>query len=279
MKKKLMFNCIKNQYFTMVRKKNYWIAFYLILCYSFCTYILNLYNSMGHDKSSIYSSANYFAGNYNSPILTLFVLSFSIVIVLPFSFSYYDDAALQNLQLLQTRIGKKNYFISSAITSFIGSFQIIFIPFILNIILNFISFPQNDVTIFGVNGSHSFWLNLYGKEGVTNLLFANLFLYNQDLYNIFITLILSSFAGILGVFAYAISLHIPKYKLLIFLPTYLLFFVTDHLSWIGFRFDLLDFVLVTNGNRQNFCFLLLLIAIITITVSAIRKKINMESLS
>lgn len=277
MKKKKLISCIRNQFIAMLRKKSFWIAFDTILLYTFAVYIMNIMNCIGHDVSSIFDSSYYFLGSYYNDYLELFSLAFPILVVLPFSFTYFEDAESHNLQFIQSRVGKSNYVIASAIVCFWGSFIVIFIPFLLNIILNYITFPQNDVTVFGVKESYAYWLHLYGEEGIPRFAFLDLFIYNQNLYNLLVALLLSGFAGLLGVFAYTMSFYIKKYKLLLFLPVYLLFLVTNNLYLIGFRFFLIDYlVTVPYHDIRNILFPGIIITLLSIILISLNRRSKWE---
>jgi len=72
---------------------------------------------------------------------------FPFVVILPFSFSYFEDKETQTYNFYVSRMGKKNYILSKAIVSFCGSFLIIFIPFLLNMLLNHITYLETKIHI------------------------------------------------------------------------------------------------------------------------------------
>jgi hypothetical protein len=173
-------------------------------------------------------------------------------------------------------MSRKQHYLSGAFACFIGSFLIICLPFLLNIFLNFISFPNNGVTRFDVWGSSAFWAGFYDDFGKAYLSFPNLYLYHPQLYNVLFTLILSFCSGIFGVFAYAMSFFLSGlHKLCLFLPVYLLFFLLDRLWILGLRFDLYDYMLVkTHAWHYPFLFYSLLLVVSLFSAMILRKKIQ-----
>lgn len=270
---------IKNQMGLMLRKRNFWIAFSIMMAYMIISYIYVVNANRGYDIASINSPSSYFIGNSINVFYDYFKLIFPFVVVLPFAFSNFEDKANQTDAFLLTRVSRKSYYIASVITSFLGSFFIILIPFILDIILNGITFTENEHTFLGVLGSQGFWLNLYGINEKATLLFPSIFVQHPILYNILFTFMLSCFSGLLGVFAYAGSLSFKKYKMLIFLPVYCLMYITSNMQLIGINFDMFDFVTITqNSSRNEMVFFLICVCMLLYSSIIIKKQISKDTL-
>jgi len=152
---------------------------------------------------------------------------FPFVVILPFSFSYFEDKETQTYNFYVSRMGKRIIYFQSD-CKLLRFFLIIFIPFLLNMLLNHITYLENENTYRGIRFSHIYCSSFINDAPVNN---SKMFLYPlyikcQILYNIIYTFMISIFSGILGLFAFACSLKIKKHKVFIFVPVYALFMLT-----------------------------------------------------
>ncbi|CDG36809.1 hypothetical protein CTHBC1_2209 [Acetivibrio thermocellus BC1] len=179
-------------------------------------------------------------------------------------------------------MGKKNYILSKAIVSFCGSFLIIFIPFLLNMLLNHITYLENENTYRGIRFSHIYCSSFINDAPVNN---SKMFLYPlyikcQILYNIIYTFMISIFSGILGLFAFACSLKIKKHKVFIFVPVYALFMLTK-LAGSSFSYygEFLYFVMIQAINGINVgMFFLLCLALVVYSLISLKLECGREDL-
>ncbi len=278
----LLFRSVKTQFALMVNKRNFWFGMFLFLSYCIISYLYSLYIYSGYDVASIRNAASLFIGNENTPFYSYFKSLYPFAIILPFSFSHFDDTSLEVNLYYYSRIGKKNFVLSKAIVSFLGSFLIVFIPFIINILLNSFTYVENGNTFNGVLFSREFCGTMVNDAEInasTMFLFP-LYIKNQTLYNLLYSFLMSLFSGVLGFFAFACSLKIKKLKVLVFVPVYALFLIT-RLTGEAFLYygDLLEFVMVGLSNGRNIIlFLLLCISIMAYSIYSIKIEYNSEYL-
>lgn len=272
-------NTLRNQIHLMLKRRNFWIGLTITFTYMIVSYIYTVNACRNYEVSSIKAASTYFVGNNTSIFYDYFKLIFPFVVVFPFAFSGFEDKYVGIDKFIITKSNKRNYYKANVITCFLGSYLIIFIPFTINIFLNAITFVENENTFLGIICSERFWLNVYGQTGYSTILFLNLFLKNPIIYNLFFTIILSTFSGILGVFSYACSFRIKNYKMLIFLPSYCLFFISSNIKIFGINYDLFDYVTITqSSNRNNIIFILICLSMILYSYITIKKQLTKDIL-
>jgi len=149
--------------------------------------------------------------------------------------SYITDKSNSILPALQTRCGVKIYYLAKGIACFIGGFIVFFIPLLLSIILNNITFPQSGITFLGDLYDANYDAGIVGSMVLKStrwlgIWFPKLFLFNEEVYNILYLLIFSLAMGVFGLFTYSLSFIIKKQKILLLLPLYLIIIILNTLD-------------------------------------------------
>lgn len=266
---------IRVQFFLMLNKKDFKISFTIVLAYCLITYVSNVLSSLKIDISMMYSSDALFALNCNSPFWSKFSVIFPYLVVLPFSFSYIEDNNINIHPYFMQRLGTNQYFKGKAIVSFIGGFIIIFIPFAINIVLNYITFPTNHNTYYGIYNTLGYCNYLLGSGIALNtqykeFLFLNLYLYSPFLYNLLFLIMCSTFSGILSMASTSFSYISNKIKLAIFVPVFLFFYFGQIANGISYRSDTyinynwLDYVSIDSYCGKNIMLFLIILLIIVL---------------
>lgn len=279
---------IRIQFSLMINKPGFQLSFCIVLIYCFLTYLVNSINMIGTDISISYSADTLFALNSYSPYWNLFSKIFPYIVALPFAFSYIEDNNVNIHPYLQGRIGRKNYFIGKTIVGFIGGFIIILLPFLINLFLCYITFPNNLNTYFGDINTSGYCSDILGTNvfidtGQKGLLFPQVYFFSPLLYNIIFMILCSIFAGIISMWLTSISYIFNNNKITIFIPTFLLFYISNALDGVIFidkkyiNLNWLDYVCVnTFYGKEISIFLIGLIIIIGITISITAFVINKE---
>lgn len=218
----------------MFRKRTATIAFYIMLVLVFCNYISNVLQYRGYDINEMYQPVKLLLlsdENINAPWRTYLMQIYPVLVVLPAGFSFMVDRQTNMMLFLWCKVGKKNYFIGKVIAAFFTAFLVFAIPMLLEVLLNYLSFP---------NGAMGNLLNLsiYSDEYINivkNYPFYNIYITHPYIYVIGWICVFGITGGMLNVITIAIStFHIP-YKVLLFLPVY---FVLEGIYWIGNLFGL-----------------------------------------
>lgn len=275
-------NSVIVQFQYMIHKLGFKFSFFIMFIFGITSYLNNVRISMSEDISVIISADSSFAlSSYNS-LWGLFTAILPFIIVFPYAFSYLEDNRLKIIPYVVNKTGKTNYFLSKTTACFIGGFLIIFIPFILNLILCHITFPDNYNTSFGIYNTSDYISNLTGSNVIINteqkgLPLLKLYLINPFAYNLLYLCFFSLFSGILSVFSLACSFYLRKYNILLLVPTYLFFYIGNILDSYSYssasytNYDWITYVCIDNfyGKDYKLFFCILLFIILFIVLSLI----------
>lgn len=276
-----MYNILKCQCKLMFSKKNFWIGFFTVTCYALASYLVHVKGYYNKDLSQVSDRRELVCfWTFDSMLKYLDVL-FPFLVVLPFSMSYFEDCDSKMLGFWLRRTGKKKYYTAKAIVSFMGSFLMIAIPFLANLILVWITFPENGELNDGPLFSEIFYHNLNGLHELGQTYWyplLYLLMFQPFLYNCLYILLISVLSGVLGVVAYSVSFFIKKYKLLLLLPIYLFFWVLSMLDTYtdGFTKELFDYVLRGNEFDSYLYFYCVLGILVIVSVVLIRRQIKKD---
>lgn len=218
---------IKTQIKLMFSKFNFYLA--LIICVVMS--VIYFIKAPDTPAGMVSREFLYWGNGYTNGFIT-FSTIYPFLIVLPFATSFIDDLSKKTYLPVTLRGNKIQYIIGKYVAVFIGNFLMIFLPFLLNLCMCFMVYEKNDLTSFGER-----WLGnidgiLYGTNlkyntPVKKTLFADIFMDKPFLYYILYLLLFAFLTGMLGVFLMAISMWIRKFKILLFVPVYVLMRIAD----------------------------------------------------
>ncbi|MDR1131252.1 MAG: hypothetical protein LBL15_02405 [Oscillospiraceae bacterium] len=228
---------VSTQINLMFRQKPFVFCFGINMIYSIATFIFYALSQRGSDVSTILSPNAAFALNSNAVFYPVFINLVPCISVLPFAMSFMTDQANEISPIIQSRTGLKNYYLSKMTVCFIGGFIVFFIPLAANMLLNLSFFPQSGITTFGDMFDRNYAPTIAGSNIVidtiqSGVIFPRLFLYSADLYNLVFALIFSLSMGVLSVLNLAVSFIIKRYKILLFIPVYLLIILINTLNFL-----------------------------------------------
>lgn len=232
--KGVLFQSICSQMNIMLQKKTAILAFYIILGLVFCNYIVNVLHYRGYDVNEMYQPVKLLLlseENITVPFGTYFMQIYPILVVLPAGFSLAADRQLNTTTFLSARVGVKNYFIGKVIAAFFTAFIIFSVPLLLEVLLNYLSFPKGAM-------GNLLNMNIYSDE-YTNIVkhypFYKIYVTHPYLYAIGWICLVGGTGGMLNVITIAISTFRIPYKVLLFLPVY---FILQGMYWIGDLFHM-----------------------------------------
>ena len=108
------------------------------------------------------------------------------------------------------------------IACFIGGFLLFFIPFLINVLINHISFPSSlyldQITQFNPLAIERFFSDGTPYQASDSYLFSSVFYWSPFFYNFIYIVIYSAFSGICSSFCYSTGLFVKKYQYLVCLP-------------------------------------------------------------
>jgi hypothetical protein len=166
-------------------------------------------NGIGYE-----SGGNYYGYMYNVSwaikIFNFCVLPF--IVSLTYSYCYYDDNKNGILKILIPITGRKNYYLSNALTIFLSGFFIAFLPLLLEQLVLFIFCPINTPFMISRLPIADDYISGIGK---TSYNLESLRLNYPYLFNLLYCIIPSVTGGLMALLSYSVSLFTRKSRFLI----------------------------------------------------------------
>lgn len=233
-------------------------------------FIGNVLEFQGMDVAEMYQPMKLLLLSYNRTNLhadnTLSLIQlYPLLVVCPAGFALAREYQLGIRVYLVSRLGNFTYHVSKYLSVFLTTMIIFTVPFLLEILLNYVSFPQSAM---GDLYNSSIYDTSY-RNGVNQYFMKSIYLCSPCLYAVAGTLFFGVVSGLFGVFTAAISSLIKvKYRVFLFLPV----FVVLNLSsiWAG-RFPRempsikwYDYLLIFNDEVKNPNFLFISLAVLVL---------------
>lgn len=223
---------MKTQISIMLKRKEYKVAFLLVLAYACLNFVYVLTEFRGMDLSVIKDANQSVCYSDLNRLWFFFSYLYPFLVVLPFSTSYIDDERNQILPIYLSRSSRKDYYLSKLLACFIGTATVIGIPFLFNLLICNIFLPHNHNVWIGEYQLNNFYRSLLGiniayETSYPEISFWKLFLYCPFLYNLWYLVLLSLFSGLLGTFVLSLSFWLKKNKIILFLPIYVIMQVSQ----------------------------------------------------
>lgn len=274
---------MKAQLKLLLKRPEFGITMLLMCCFSIGIFILNCIMNFHSNIDNVLSADQFYIGRSTLPLSPLLALVLSIVIAFPFSDSYFDEKQKNTLPVILTRYkSASNYFISKAFIVFFSAFIVVFIPFMLNIILNSIAFPSESLVDYSRLSSDQ--TVYYIKDFVQNILFPDFFVKYPQLYNILFCLALSLFLGLGAVLIFCISFFVKRSRILViasfFIISNIISIVSNVTMSVGINIDFYNYLFSYNIEENKYLLVFgfelffILLAIFILSKKAIHKMEN-----
>lgn len=265
---------IRTQLNYMFHKKGFWISFFAIMAYVVITFLTTVSENYNSDIVSMTDVRHLTALSIDTPYFSYFVLLFPFLVVFPFATSTFEDVENKSINMWIYRCGKGRYFFSKAITNIIGGMLITMIPFLISVVMTFLFFPITYNTDLGIIGLGEFAGNVIDSiSGGYKYPFLSIYTFHPFIYELGLIVCLGIFTGLVCFWAYSFSLYIKTYKILLFLPIYLVFWLLDTLdSSFSISLDLLSYVTLQGISGKDYivfaciCAAISLLAIINLFI-------------
>lgn len=208
---------------SLLKKKGAVCVFFLLLVMVLSNFINNVIYFQGTDIVEMYHPTNllllsYDRTNFDATTLFLLIQLYPLLVVCPAGFSLAKEYQHGTHIYMISRLGGIRYQISRYLSAFFATMIVFTIPFLLEILLNCMSFPLSaDGNLANLSVYSSYYrdsVNLYSMK--------NLYLHSPFAYAIIGTILFGIVSGLLGMFTVAISSLIKiKYNVFLFLPVFL----------------------------------------------------------
>lgn len=229
-----MFALFKTQLRFILRRRTTQAVFMILLLLVGLNYVENVMSFSGMDRTNMYQPMkmlilSYNKINYKGDMFFLLVQLYPLLVTFSGGLILAQERQLGMDILMEARGGRWEYRISKLAAALCATALVFSIPFLIEIFLNFITFPK------GAIGDFTNW-NTYDPEyiqGIKNYLYYGLYLYSPTIYAIVSVIIFGVLSGILAAFTCAISMLISlKYRVVYLLPVFILLNSTVYISTI-----------------------------------------------
>lgn len=224
----MIFKATISQTNFLLKKREAICVFYILLIMVFINFVGNVLYFQGMDIVEMIQPMkllllSYDRTNLNATNTLLLIQLYPLLVVFPAGFSLTRDYQLGTRVFLVSRLGNVTYQISKYLSVFLATMIIFTVPFLLEIILNCISFPMSAA---GNLSNLSMFDGAY-RNAVDKYLMKDIYLYSPYLYAVIGTLFFGAVSGLFGVFTAAVSSLIRvKYNVFLFLPVFILLNLT-----------------------------------------------------
>ncbi len=224
----MFFSSVKVQLKVMIWKWEFQVAFLVTLFYACVAFVLSFLGMSGAEDIFECMDANQTIcySQYNI-LWMLFRMLYPFLIVLPFATSYVDDYKNGLLPVYVSRVSRWSYYGSKLLAAFIGTAVMIGVPFLINLLLCNLVLPHNYNTWYGayqLEGYIRMFLGTGADFETVNRIkpFLEVYSVSPFLYNVVYLLLLSALSGLLGSLVMGFSFFFRKWKVVLFVPVFLL---------------------------------------------------------
>lgn len=226
------FRAVREQTAHLLLSRGAMATFVLLLALVFMSFAENVNEFRGYDRVAMFHPMkmlllSYNRTFYNATYATMLIQLVPLVVCLPSGLSLVTEQHNGETVLAVSRLGSRTYIWSKLTAAFITNFVVFTVPFLIEIVLNCLSFPLGAIGDFSNLSTYSLEL----KDMTAAYALSGLYAVSPYLYAVVCTLGLGVFAGLLAVVTIAISAVIKvKYSVTLLLPAFLLLEATVYLG-------------------------------------------------
>ncbi len=253
----MIFKATISQTAFLLKKKEAVCVFYVLFFMVMINFIGNVLYFQGRDIVQMYQPMkllllSYNRTNWNATNTLLLIQLYPLLVACPAGFSLAREYQRGTRVFMVSRLGSFTYQVSKYLSAFLTTMIVFTVPFLLEIILNCVSFP----------------LSAIGDLANTSI-YEGAYVYSPYLHAVIGTLFWGMISGLLGVFTVAVSSLIRvKYNVFLFLPV----FVALNLSTIlagrlpkeAPSIKWYDYVLLFNDESRSTVLLLTCISVLVL---------------
>lgn len=216
----------------LLKRNSAILTFFILLAMVLFNFISNVVAFQRKDVVEMYHPMKLLLLSWNQTYLTPdrtlnFIQLYPLLVVCPAGFALASERQTGEDILLAAKLGNIWYRFSKILAAFAVTMIVFTIPFLIEIILNCLAFPLSAA-------GDLMNLNCYQEEYfrmTESYLFTGLYQVSPYIYAVVLTLLFGILSGILGAFTASISsLFYMKFRILLFLPVFVLLNVTIMIS-------------------------------------------------
>ncbi len=285
----------KTQLRIMVEKKSFKIGFTIMILLACLTPLNYVLEAVIHEDDISLLVSREYAYIFNAySYLTLYtIFLIPILSFFTFSLSYVTDRKCGYDFIMISRKGSRSYYISKYFCCLIGGFCIVFIPALVNILINFLFLPSTQTDLFNDNVYNHLYGVLSNSDLDQNIKQYYIFEYNMIiehpfLNNLCAALCMGVVSGVSSVSTFVASFFIKeRYAFLSVLASYFILFF-GRLYRTLYEYGIINTYKAsmildeygTNemGNKNYFVFFIEIIVLLIISFIIVIKKSDKDQL-
>jgi hypothetical protein len=275
---------LRYQFRLLGARYEFWIALLAMTLFSVYAFLAHCVSYYGENHYFLLSADQLFIGRATNSFALPLRLIIPLIAALPFADVYFGDKQRNTLPVVLYRYDDvKAYYFSNLFIVFLSSFIVIFIPLLLNMGLNAITFPVSSIRNFAGNQANDTWHHAAFIDEY--ILLPSLLIQHPYVYNFVFAIFQSIFAGLAGVFVFSFSFYIKRNKILVTSSFFIIHSVLDIISIalpsIGVNLSFLSYLFAyeLSAAKQPLIFLVLLSALLlSIIISGVKNKRILEDL-
>lgn len=231
-----MWNSIKVQLKIMRISREFRVALLISSLYAVYAFVYYALEARKEDIFHVLDASEYVCFSPNNGLWNMYLMVYPFLVVMPFATSYISDYKNRLMVIYASRVSRRNYYLSKLVASFIGSALVVAIPFLLNLLLCNIFFPHN-LNYWSIYPMRSYYGNLLGLtfayEHISSQIpFLGVLLSSPVLYGVLYIFLFSFISGLLGMLAMAISFVVKRFKIILYIPIYVLIQILSNMDMV-----------------------------------------------
>ena len=209
---------IKSQFYLLFKRKEFKISLLIMTLVSVGYFIFKCIYYFGYDITSVLSAKYLYIGSRYTGAISYFIeLLIPFIVAIPFADSLFEERKRKTIQFCLSRTTITKYYFSKLLVVFVGGILIVLIQFLINIILNAITFPVDSSFTahnLSIHNSYTF------ETLIKTILLKNFFAGNMNAYNCIYMVMFSVAGGLFSVITYQLSLFYKKSRIFLLMIFY-----------------------------------------------------------
>ena len=254
---------VRTQIKFLIGQKSFALVFSVLMVVMLRNFIENVLTFRGYDVISLYHPMKMLALSFNKTVYNaesaiVLIQVVPLLLCLPAALSLAKEQRTGQSVLMSARLGRKVYLWSRVISVFVVTTIVFSLPFLLEIVLNCVSFPLNATGDF--YNYNAYEEELLASEALYQLTW--LYQFSPYLYAVVCTVFFGVFFGIWAAATTTLSALVKvRFQVLLLLPSFLLLQLTLYTGESGTT-NWYNYVFFFNDINRNTTFFVVLMGIL-----------------
>lgn len=264
---------VKTQLCFILRQRTTQTVFFLLLGLVGYNFVNNVFQFQGMDVSNMYHpmkllTLSYNRVYYNADITLLFTQIYPLLVACPAGLILAKEVQMKMDSLIESRLGRSTYIFSKGIAVFCATMVVFTLPFLIEILLNVITFPIEATRDF----SHYSVYDAEYIQMVQKYWFAGLYESMPYLYAVVMTVMFGAFSGLVGLMVMSFSAIFPvRFRVMYLILPFVLLnstiyilpeFTGGTLQHVWYKYTLI----FADGEKKTAVFLVILAIIVVFNI-------------